>query len=662
MRKTIAILAVLAMGLPALSLAWMPDAGAFPLPPLTLPHSGSVIIDNFTGTQMTNLSLNDTGAAGLDESSRFWGTMLQASPINHAWLVGALAGGTGGRFVAAWLEAVEVNHTSYEYVYAQLFDVQGNKVGNFIPVATSNEFRWDVTTAMGAGGDFLVAWTENGGFGSIFAQRYDRDGNKVGTTLNVTYDPQYKGYIVAAANSKGDYIVVWRDNRDGKAHIRGRMISKTGTFLTDDILVSGGTENHDYPCVAFDSHDRAIVAFTSATNKIYVLVQRLDDKGQKVGLPLGPGLGANNRYSPRICTDPWDNFVLSWTEWKDNSTRYNIFGQKYDPSGAPVGGEMTLVGDAGDQELAYTGYDPDGNMLVTWTDNRTGNNETYAKILYRTGVTRPVSTDISGSQSTQDYVSGMVATPDGDFMVMWTGINHVGSDYSYRLVARPLRTSHLLSGTLVTAPLMPDNIWRWSTLTPDIKFSNPSTNSVTFQYSADDGANWTAVPSSGDISAAGRSSIRIKAIFSTIDNLTTPVLWRLTAKYIKNTAPSVTVSGAATVKKGQNVTISSNVSDPDFLDVFGVTYKWTQTAGKNLTIANTTGQNLSFKADRAGTFTFSLFVSDGYNESAPATITVKVTETKTPAKSGFEWVAVLGTAMALAVFIKRRTRGAGRRE
>ena len=656
MRRTAAIAAILMMSLPAVFLMQgAPEASAFPVfPPLLLPHSGSVVFENFTGTQMTNLSLNETGAAGLDESSRFWGQGLQITLDFDRRIEPVLAGGSGGRYVAAWTEWTTDGHTSWQTIHAQRFDVQGNKMGSDIPVATNNAEHWFPAVAMGPGGEFLVAWMEPGGYGSIFAQRYNRDGGKVGSAINVSYNSEFKGYLVAASNSKGDYLLVWRDDRDGGNHIRARMVSMQGTFLTDDIQVTGGTENHDAPQVAFDSHDRAVIAFTTGTSNINVAAQRLDDKGLKIGSPVGPALGAHARMNPRVCIDPNDNFLLSWYGGKDQSNGADISGQKYDPAGAPVGGEMTLVGDDGNQYIGYTGYDSDGNLLVAWTENRTGNNETYAKMIYRRGMARPVSVDLSNSQYTQDFVSDLVATPDGDFMVLWTSRQQFGYNYTFRLFARPLRTSHLLSGTLVTGPLAPDNIWKWGSLTADIKNSNPSTNSVVFHYSTDDGGNWTPVPAGGDLSAAGRAPIRIKAVFSTIDNLTTPVLGKLTVRYTKNSPPTATVTGPSTVKKGANVTITSNVSDVDFLDQFGVTYKWTQTAGKNFTLVNATGQNLSFKADKAGTFTFRLVVSDGYNDSAPATMTVKVTETKPPAKSGFEWVLVLGAAVGIAAVIRRR--------
>jgi hypothetical protein len=247
---------------------------------------------------------------------------------------------------------------------------------------------------------------------------------------------------------------------------------------------------------------------------------------------------------------------------------------------------------------------------------------------------------------------GLAASPGGDFMVSWKSMNNY--DYQSQLFARPLMKSHLLTGSLVTGTLSPATLWKWDGITSDVKLPNPSTNTVSFQYSTDDGAVWTPVPSGGDLSTAGRLPIRIKAIISTIDNLTTPVLNSLTVHFVKNTPPSVSIPHSLTVKKGENVTVVSNVTDTDLFDAVLVTYGWTQTGGKNLTLTNATGSNLTFKATRVGTFTFRLVVNDGYNDSAPAAVTVKVTDGKTAEKSGFEWAVVLGTAVCIAFLIRRR--------
>jgi hypothetical protein len=102
------------------------------------------------------------------------------------------------------------------------------------------------------------------------------------------------------------------------------------------------------------------------------------------------------------------------------------------------------------------------------------------------------------------------------------------------------------------------------------------------------------------------------------------------------------------------VIIPANVTDTDLLDIALMNYKWTQTSGKNLTLTNATGQNLSFRADVAGTFTFRFVANDGWNDSAPATITVKVTETKPPAKSGYEWAPLLAGALLVVLFMRHR--------
>jgi hypothetical protein len=249
----------------------------------------------------------------------------------------------------------------------------------------------------------------------------------------------------------------------------------------------------------------------------------------------------------------------------------------------------------------------------------------------------------------------MACSANDHFMVLWTEYYHYGNFSRYDLFARPYLQTSLLAGSLTTGvQAAPANLWRWDSLSADIRFGSASSNSVTFEYSMDGGVNWTALPANNSLAAAGASPLSIRAKLSSLDNLTTPVLRSITLKYKYNTAPLVRLPADMTVKKNAEVTIESNVTDPDLFDLFTLTYKWTQTAGKNLTLTNATGQNLSFKATSAGTFTFRLVVNDGWNDSAPMTVTVKVAETKPPAKSGFEWLPILGAAMGLALLLRRR--------
>ncbi len=520
--------------------------------------------------------------------------------------------------------------------------------------------RSNAAVAVGPDGGFMVGWFDlRGAWYAVYGQRFDRDGKKLGSEMNMSSEPTNKGSLSVAANSRGDYILTWYEDRGGTNHVYARMFDKNGASLRDEIQVVGGSEGQQGAVIAVDSQDRFAIAwshFGGAGTCATVMFQRFDASGEKLGTPAAPATADYPRYSPFLAYDPQDNLVLVWNDYHlRGKYNYDIFAQRFDPAGNRLGAEMTLVTGDGMQTADAFAIDPKGQMLVGWDDNTTGGWQVYAWLFDKDGRLLSKSVPAPSSAYSNMTCQAMACSGNDHFMMLWSEHTKMGNYSSYDLFARPYLQTSLLSGSLTTGVQAPPaNLWRWDSLSADIRYGSTSSNSVTFEYSADGGVNWTALPANNSLAAAGVSPLAIRAKFSSLDNLTTPVLRSITLRYKYNTAPLVRLPTDMTVKKNANVTILSNVTDPDLFDIFAVTYKWTQTAGKNLTLTNATGQNLSFKATSAGTFTFRLVVSDAFNESAPATITVKVTETKPPAKSGFEWVLVLGAAFAVAVLVRRR--------
>jgi hypothetical protein len=74
-------------------------------------------------------------------------------------------------------------------VFARIFDVDGNKVGNEIQVNTTTSKDQDrVAVAELSEGGFVITWqskNQGGGGNSVFAQVYDKDGNTVGGEVQV---------------------------------------------------------------------------------------------------------------------------------------------------------------------------------------------------------------------------------------------------------------------------------------------------------------------------------------------------------------------------------------------------------------------------------------------------------------------------------------------
>ncbi len=149
-----------------------------------------------------------------------------------------------GGFVVVWTSRVQDG--SGRGVYGRRFDADGHPVSLefLVNTATFND-QDQVDVAALAGGGFVVTWRsvgQDGSVSSIFAQRYDANGNAVGgeTPVNVhTDDNQQEPAVAALAN--GSFAVAWQSlNQDGHGEgIYARVFDRPGgTEVPLDISVA----------------------------------------------------------------------------------------------------------------------------------------------------------------------------------------------------------------------------------------------------------------------------------------------------------------------------------------------------------------------------------------------------------------------------------------
>jgi Ca2+-binding RTX toxin-like protein len=128
-----------------------------------------------------------------------------------------------GGFVVVWHSDKEV---MYDFdIYFQRFDADGNKVGSETKVNTYTlDTQAGASIAALAGGGFVVAWTSAGQDGSgsgVYAQRFDTTGAPVGVEFQVSTTTLGKQYAPSIAASGDDRLILW-SMEDG---IYGRMFS-----------------------------------------------------------------------------------------------------------------------------------------------------------------------------------------------------------------------------------------------------------------------------------------------------------------------------------------------------------------------------------------------------------------------------------------------------
>ena len=125
-----------------------------------------------------------------------------------------------GNFVVAWT-GVTGSQIDFASVFAQRFTSAGAPTGPEFRVntyTTNDQTRSSV--AVDASGNFVIAWQSNqqevGSYFDIYGQRYGSSGAPSGPEFRVnTFTPNLQIIPDVAADSSGNFVVVWQSPQDG---------------------------------------------------------------------------------------------------------------------------------------------------------------------------------------------------------------------------------------------------------------------------------------------------------------------------------------------------------------------------------------------------------------------------------------------------------------
>jgi hypothetical protein len=233
---------------------------------------------------------------------------------------------------------------------------------------------------------FVVVWTSYGQDGSVdgvFGQRLNDIAMPFGPEFRVnTYTPDNQRHPAVASSFGGDFVVVWESHNQDAA---------------------GGPG---------------------------IFGQRFDGNG---GMPLGPEFAVNasvvgNQAEPAVATDGGGNFVVVWMSTHPTLTSYDIFGQRFDANGNLLGGEFRVNSyTTGDQRDPAVAADPNGNFVVVWHSYQDGSSlGTFGQRYDSSGVPRGGEFRVN-TWTTSAQFRPAVSASDGNFVVAWVSAGQVNS-------------------------------------------------------------------------------------------------------------------------------------------------------------------------------------------------------------------------------------------
>lgn len=371
--------------------------------------------------------------------------------------VAALAdGGFVVVWETAYSEAEEALDTEDEIVNSsavigQLFDADGNPVGDEFLVNTEfSYYQVDPDVTGLAGGGFVVTWSSydddvDGDSYGIAAQIFDADGDPVGDEFTVntqTENSQYGSTITALED--GGFVITWYSGDsdvDGDEYgISAQIFDADGDAVGDEFTVNTEVEGSQYsPAIAALDGGGFVITWHGYDTDIDedisgISAQIYDEDGNAVGSEFQVNATEDEgQYNPDVTGLVGGGFVITWynDEPDDDSSadgdgdgRY-ITAQIFDGSGNAVGDEILVnTSSDGDQTSPSITALDDGGFIITWTTDDASTDSSGAAVVGQVfdadgnmvGDEFVVNSETDGHQ----MVSSIDTLANGSFVASWT--------------------------------------------------------------------------------------------------------------------------------------------------------------------------------------------------------------------------------------------------
>jgi hypothetical protein len=296
--------------------------------------------------------------------------------------VGRVGIDANGNFAIVW-ESNNSDGSSYG-VWCRRYSSTGVPLGPEFRVNTfTTGSQNNPYIVMAPTGSFVVVWVsdnQDGSLGGIYGQRYDSAGNPVGGEFQInTFTTGSQRDVTAAMDANGNFVVAWdSDGQDGGGKgIYARRYNSSGVSQGGEFLVNTTTANDQAdPVAAMDSTGDFVIAWDSVGQDgtgngggSGVYAQRYNSAGTKQGREFRVNtFTTNDQIYPSVSMDPAGNFVIAWESVGQDGSGRGIYAQRYNSSGATQGAEFRVnVYTSGDQYGAYVAKDGNGNFVIVWT-------------------------------------------------------------------------------------------------------------------------------------------------------------------------------------------------------------------------------------------------------------------------------------------------------
>lgn len=244
-----------------------------------------------------------------------------------------IATNASGKSIIVWSSFIEAV-SSYD-IRARIFN-QNTAVGNeiFVNTFTPNT-QTNPVAAIKSNGEFIIVWDswfQDGSDRGVYAQRFDANGNKIGSEFRVNHTiiySQAKPKVKYFSDEK--FIVIWESfKQDGSGYgLYGRIFNSDGTPNTNEFQINTFISDYqwygDLDVFADDSFIVVWCSWEQDGDDGGIYVQRFNGAGQKIGNETRINkTTAQYQWLPKIKKLTGKNAAVVWSSWKQDGSREGV--------------------------------------------------------------------------------------------------------------------------------------------------------------------------------------------------------------------------------------------------------------------------------------------------------------------------------------------------
>jgi len=284
-----------------------------------------------------------------------------------------------------------------------------------------NYEQTDPRIAVAPDGSFVIVWIDKReGDNNVYLQRYNSDGYPETDNVKINDDvtTSWQAQPALDAGISGQYGVVWQDFRtDGypsNPDVLFQPLDSLSIPIDTNRNITPGYQNwmRENPDISLSAWGAGVVVWADYLNGNWdIYGQLIGADGSLIGssFKVNDDVGTAQQHYPKVSTSAEGWFVVTW--YDNRSGNDDIFIQRFEDDGTPMGVNVRINTDGTNKRQTFPDVTTDGagNFTVIWVDYRNGsypdNPDVFAAKYHKdlTPLTGNFKLNTDGTERAQKY-------------------------------------------------------------------------------------------------------------------------------------------------------------------------------------------------------------------------------------------------------------------